>query len=139
MGLSTPEWKETLQAIARACGHEMRNSLNALAVNLEVVRSRTASSRPSVEPFMTQAIEQSEESVRLAESAIALLTLVTGAIGRDGKMNLVSDGPRGLAIESGPDTDRLCVALHPLVARGALSAEKSGTTVILRAREGRLD
>ena len=58
-----------LSHVARAAGHELRNSLNALVVNLEVVRSR--SSEPAVQPFLEQSVRQSEESVRLAEQAIA--------------------------------------------------------------------
>jgi hypothetical protein len=113
----------------------MRNALNGLAVNLEVVRALTVSSTPSVEPYMTHALEQSEESARLAESAVALMNLVIGAVGEDGRMECESKGARGVEIFVERDLERLYAALQPLVRKGALTVEPSRSAVILRVPE----
>jgi hypothetical protein len=115
----------------------MRNALNGLVVNLEVVRAQTSSSGVAVEPFMSQAVAQSEESIRLAESAIALLAMVVGAVGVDGRIQCTLVGENNLSIESGSDAERYTTALAPLAARGVMSAERSGSTVILRIPEDR--
>ena len=76
-----------LRDIARASGHDLRNALNALVVNLEVVRARTDSLDDSVRYFVTQSVEQAERCVKQAEEAIALLNLVVAAIGPDGRFD----------------------------------------------------
>lgn len=129
------DWKKNLDAAVSAAGHEMRNALNGLVVNLEVVRSMAQSAGFAAEPFMTQAVSQSEESVRLAEAAIALLKLVAGAVGSDGQFALVSADARQVGIDAGAGAERICAALLPLAERGVLSAERSGATVILQLPE----
>jgi len=129
---SHPEFKQTLEAAASAAGHEIRNALNGLVVNLEVVRSMAQSAGFVAEPFMTQAIHQSEESVRLAEAAVAILKLITGAIGPDGRVVLTSVDTRQVGIDGGAGAERVFAALQPLSERGVLSIERSGSTVILR-------
>ena len=118
-----------LAAIARAAGHELRNALNALVVNLEVVRSRVTDA--ATQPFADQAVEQSEESVRLAEASIALLNLIVGAIGEDGHFRgtVVSDGIRIEGREE--EVERVVRALRSLEDRKAVSVDTSGSTVIL--------
>ena len=115
----------------------MRNALNGLVVNLEVVRAMNAASGVSAEPFMSQAVAQAEESVRLAESTIALLGLVVGAIGPDAAVLCESLDRNDLSIEAGDGAERISTALQPLAARGVLSAETSGSAVILRIAEDR--
>jgi hypothetical protein len=129
-----PERKKILEAAASAAGHEMRNALNGLLVNLEVVRSMAQASGFSAEPFMTQSLMQSEESVRLAEASIAMLKLMAGATGGNA-ISWASGEPRQVAIEAGADAERLSEALKPLADRGILSVETSGSTVILRIPE----
>ncbi len=136
-GTGVPAWKATLAAAARASGHEMRNALNGLVVNLEVVRAATAASGIAVEPFMTQALAQSEESVRLAESAAALLAMVIGAVGDDGQLQCTGLGRNVVQIQAGESAERFVSSLAPLALRGVVSAERSGSTVILRIPEDR--
>jgi signal transduction histidine kinase len=124
--------RNTLAAAASAAGHELRNALNGLLVNLEVVRSMAHASGSVAEPFMTQALSQSEESARLAEAAIAMMKLIAGDHGRD-PWN--SPNPREIGFEAGSGAERLAEALKPLAERGVLSVETSGSTVILRIRE----
>ena len=122
-----------LAAIARAAGHELRNALNALVVNLEVVRSRVTDA--GTQPFADQAVEQSEESVRLAEASIALLNLIVGAIGEDGHFRgtVASDGIRIEGREE--EVERVVRALRSLADRKAVSVDTSGSTVILSIPE----
>lgn len=129
------ERRKTLEAAASAAGHEMRNALNGLVVNLEVVRSMALASGFAAEPFMTQALAQSEESVRLAEAAIAMMKLLAGAIGEDSRTSLMSADTREVAIEAGSGAGGISAALQPLADRGVLSVETSGSTVILRVPE----
>lgn len=125
-----PQWVPVLAQISRASGHELRNSLNALVVNLEVVRSRISDS--GVEPFLRQSIEQSEESVRLAESAIALLNLVVSAIGDNGEVVADFVPSRGVRITPlQGESERLSRALSGLADRGAIAVDTSESAVIL--------
>lgn len=128
-----PAWQPVLAKISRASGHEMRNALNALVVNLEVVRSRTNDDSTSL--FVRQAVEQSEESVRLAEAAVALLALVTGAIDSSGRVLCERSSDGAIEIQATEaDAERAVKALKPLAERGALSVDSRGATVILSIR-----
>ena len=121
---------ETLGLIARASGHELRNALNALVVNLEVVRSRITD--PATQPFADQAVEQCEESVRLAEASIALLNLVIGAVGPDGLLRCSANDSGGIRILAAEgEAERAVRSLKGLAARGVISVDTSDTTVIL--------
>ena len=122
-----------LSRISRASGHELRNALNALVVNLEVVRSRTSGSDAA--HFVEQSVQQSEESVRLAEASIALLDLVTKAIGPDGVLRCDREAGETLAFDvSEEDAVRAERLLKPLADRGALRVDRRGSTVILSIR-----
>ena len=72
---SSGEWLSALQHLAGRVAHEIRNPLNAVAVNLEVVRSRcergTVES-PAVLPFATAAAGQLERVSRLIDALLAL-------------------------------------------------------------------
>jgi hypothetical protein len=121
---------DAAELLARSVGHELRNALNGLVVNLEVVRAQTVAARVSAEPFMSQAVAQSEESVRLAEAAIALLVLLAKSASA-----VASSHNNEARLEAGSESERLRKALAPLVARGVMSVETSGSTVILRIPE----
>ena len=68
-------WLDRLYALGRPLAHEVRNALNGVAVNLEVVRSRARGDAPAsaVARFAENAGEQLDT---LAELTDALLTLV---------------------------------------------------------------
>ena len=68
-------WLDRLYELGRPLGHELRNALNGVAVNLEVVRSRARGDAPAsaVARFAESAGEQLDT---LAELTDALLTLV---------------------------------------------------------------
>jgi hypothetical protein len=130
--VGSAQWPAVLRDIARASGHELRNVLNALVVNLEVVRSRADSLDDSVRPFVTQSVEQAEQSVSVAEGTIALLNLVVGAIDGDGHVagSSVNGDVRIEASEG--ETARLERALSGLASRHVVAAEAADAAVILR-------
>lgn len=137
-GREVPPWVPLLQSAARASGHELRNALNAVVVNLEVVRGRSSSADESIQPFIAQAVEQSEESVQLAEATIALLGLVVNAVGDGGRLRCELSGPYGIRIATDPgEADRASRALKPMASRGAFGADTSGSAVILTIPETR--
>lgn len=68
-------WLGTLQRIAARAAHEVKNSLNGVAVNLEVVRSRTARAGQTTDSVARFADSAAEQFERVSEQADALLTL----------------------------------------------------------------
>jgi signal transduction histidine kinase len=127
----TADQQSILETLARSAGHELRNALNSLVVNLEVVRAQTAAAGVSVEPFMANAAAQSEESIRLAEAAVSLMLLIAKPAS-GANSTTVSGEKNEVRLEAGSDVARVEKALAPLVRRGVVSVETSGSTVILR-------
>lgn len=129
-GGSDTDWIEILETISRTSGHELRNALNGLAVNLEVVRSLTVDT--PAHHFAEQAAGQSEESIRVAESAIALLSLLVGAIGPYGAVRCTLESPGAIRIEAPEgESHRAARAMAGLAARGVITADASDSAVIL--------
>jgi len=128
----SPPWAPVLRKLTRTSGHELRNALNALVVNLEVVRSRSGEAGPAVQPFIAQAVEQSEESVRLAEATIALLNLIVGAVGTDGRVDCELLSPRSVRIRAtGGEAERAGRFMRAVAARTGIAAEPADSAVIL--------
>lgn len=72
---SSSEWLGALQRLAGRVAHEIKNPLNAVAVNLEVVRARCARGgiEPSaVLPFAETAVGELERVARLVDALLAL-------------------------------------------------------------------
>ena len=72
---SSSEWLGALQRLAGRVAHEIKNPLNAVAVNLEVVRARCArgSVDPSaVLPFAETAVGELDRVARLVDALLAL-------------------------------------------------------------------
>lgn len=72
---SSREWLGALQSLAGRVAHEIKNPLNAVAVNLEVVRSRCERGNvqpPAILPFATAAAGELERVARLVEALLAL-------------------------------------------------------------------
>ena len=79
---SSSEWLGALQRLAGRVAHEIKNPLNAVAVNLEVVRARCARGgvEPSaVRPFAETAAGELDRVARLVDALLAL----TRPAGRD--------------------------------------------------------
>ena len=130
------DWLPVLREISRTAGHELRNSLNALVVNLEVVRSRSDRMDAAVQPFVTQAVEQAEESIRLAEGTIALLNLIANSVGPDGviEARFVAPGRVAVGVTEG-EAQRAARAIQHLAKRTGGSVEAGDATVILSIPE----
>ena len=66
-------WVEAFRAVANLVAHDFRNSLNAVAVNLEVVRSRSARGAESsaIAPFAATAATHFEVAAASAEALMA--------------------------------------------------------------------
>jgi signal transduction histidine kinase len=72
-------WLDVLQQVSARTAHELKGALNGVAVNLEVVRSRSSRSdaaATAVAPFASSAADQLDAVVGMTE---ALLTLARGA------------------------------------------------------------
>lgn len=73
---SSSEWLAALQRLAGRVAHEIKNPLNAVAVNVEVVRSRCerGNVEPSaVVPFATAAAREVERVSRLVDALLAAI------------------------------------------------------------------
>jgi len=75
---------EIVREITRRAGHEIRNALNGVAVNVEVVRSRVARDGPAsdVASFAERAASQIGEAGALTEGLLALVGNVLAAEAR---------------------------------------------------------
>jgi len=68
-------WLDLLQQISARTAHELKGALNGVAVNLEVVRSRSArpdAAAASVAPFASSAADQLDAVVDMSEALLAL-------------------------------------------------------------------
>lgn len=79
-GIPSPElaaeWLGRLDELGRPAGHELRNALNGIAVNLEVIRSRSARIGHAAEgltPFAEAAVEQVELLSGLLDVVLSLM------------------------------------------------------------------
>jgi len=85
--ISTPPsidalWLETLQRVSSRIAHELRGALNGVAVNLEVVRTRSARAETpasAAATFATAASEQFDVVMDMAEALLALSRAASGA------------------------------------------------------------
>ena len=130
------DWLPILREFARGSGHELRNALNGLVVNLEVVRVKSSKPGEEADQFLTQAIEQAEESVRLAEGTIALLNLLAASIDGAGRVQAKFVPPNGMEIESSEsEATRTVKSLSAMARRSSFVVDVSGGAVILTMPE----
>lgn len=94
-------WAETLQALANVVAHDLRNALNAVAVNLEVVRGRSARGADvaSIAPFAATAAANFETAAGAAE---ALLSFARPEPGRVDVAAIIARLARLLAVGGEP-------------------------------------
>lgn len=127
---------ELLRVLLRRAGHELRNAQNAVAVNVEALRSRSskgASRTNANQPFADNAARGLEDTTRLAEALVALCAALFHCI-LSGNLSR-SPGKKGgsrleLRMEA-PDADRFISALTPVAGRLRASVEAAGAGVIL--------
>jgi hypothetical protein len=129
-GAAPSLWLGALGRLAGRAAHELKNPLNGLALNLEVVRSRSA--RAGIEgsllaPFAAAAVRELERTIPLVEALLALarplsnpvdlriamqpLLTLYGAIAAagGGSLNVVYEREQ-MFVEAGSDTVRALVA-----------------------------
>jgi hypothetical protein len=72
---------DIVREVIRRAGHEIRNALNGVAVNVEVVRSRVSRAGASAEivSFAERAGAQVGEATTLTNALLSLLTVVLAA------------------------------------------------------------
>jgi signal transduction histidine kinase len=143
-------WAEALQAVANLVAHDIRNALNAVAVNLEVVRSRSSrgADASGIAPFAATAASQFEVAAAAAEALLSLVRPESSAtvdvaflfgrlatiLGVGGRRTLrVDDRSGGQAL-----TDAPADMVRAAVARSVLSALSVGDAVAceIRADDG---
>ena len=130
------EWLPVLREFARGSGHELRNALNGLVLNLEVVRARSSKPGEATDQFLSQAIGEAEESIRLAEGMIALLSLVAASIDESGQMRARFVPPQGVQIDSDEsEAARAAKSLAAMAERTSFEVDVSGGAVILSMPE----
>jgi signal transduction histidine kinase len=135
---SSSEWLGALQNLAGRVAHEIRNPLNAVAVNLEVVRSRCqrgAVEPSAVLPFATAAAGELERATRLIDALLAVarparsdlatlagpvITLYDALASADGgsvSMDL-SEGSTGIEVAADDARAALAATLHDMLGPG---------------------
>jgi hypothetical protein len=135
VGKSAALWAETFQSLANVVAHDFRNALNAVAVNLEVVRSRSArgAEASAIAPFAATAATNFETAAAAAEALLAFVRPEPGRVDvaavvtrlarllavRGGARLSVSDQSEGRAATTAPpDVARAVVARSVLAAVG---------------------
>ena len=131
----TPEAPETAREIIRRAGHEIRNALNGVAVNVEVVRSRSGHETPvrELKSFADRASAQVSEASALTDG---LLAFVGSVITAQGAGTLKSSGGHGAGsrIELmiyGEGAAAVVSDIERLASRVGVSVEQHGQSVIL--------
>jgi hypothetical protein len=130
--------REAIQAvreIIRRAGHELRNALSGVSVNVEVVRSRSEREAPAKDlaPFAERARLQVGVATMLSDGLLALVSSVMSAVadgtlrslpghGAQTQMELMIYGDRAAALVS--DIERLASLV-------GVSVEQRGERVIL--------
>jgi signal transduction histidine kinase len=137
-GDGSGEWLDALQHLARRITHEIKNPLNAVAVNLEVVRSRCqrGSTDPTaLLPFATAASAELERVSRLVEALlavsrptlpdvaalapplVALYDVIAGAEGGSVKMDRI-EGDAGIDVAADDARAALAATLDSMIGPG---------------------
>lgn len=127
-----------MREAVQKCGHELRNALNGLMVNLEVVRSLlsgTGGETLLTASFLNQAMEQAEVSVRLAEATLTLLDVVVGAVDEAGAFRCEASAENEVRLAaSTADAERAVGRLEVLTGAAGVRAEAADSAVILTIR-----
>ncbi len=126
---------DIVREIIRRAGHEIRNALNGVAVNVEVVRSRVAREGAATEvaSFAQRAGAQIGEATALTNGLLALVGFVLAAEA-EGTLHSVQGASGGSRIELMIYGDRASVFMSDikhLADRIGVGVEQGATRVIL--------
>jgi signal transduction histidine kinase len=129
------EVPEAVREILRRAGHEIRNALNGVAVNVEVVRSRSSREGSTAElaSFAERASAQVSEASALTDGLLALINSVLAA---QAAGTLKPGGKRGAGSRVeltiyGESSAVLVSDIERLASRTAVVIEQQGQSVIL--------
>jgi signal transduction histidine kinase len=148
-------WLATLQRLAAGVAHELRNALNGVAVNLEVVRSRSArdgTPATSLAQYAGSASEQLEgviaiaealvslnrepqrplAAARVADQVLALLRPPLVASGGSARLVVVGEG----RTNAPPDVARIVLAAALDAAAGAAAEGRTELLCVVRPASG---
>ena len=129
------EAPEAVREILRRAGHELRNALNGVAVNVEVVRSRAdreGSPPKELASFAERASAQVGEASALADGLLALVGSVLASQAA-GTLKTSGDGGAGSRIElmiSGDRAATIVSDIERLTSRVGVGVEQHGQRVI---------
>lgn len=126
---------EAVREIIRRAGHEIRNALNGVAVNVEVVRSRSSREAPVAEltSFAERAVSQVGEASALADGLLAFTNAVLASMA-DGTLKKAGGRGAGTRIELKVYGDRAAGVvsdIERLASRVGVAVEEHGQSVIL--------
>jgi signal transduction histidine kinase len=127
---------DVAREILRRAGHELRNALSGVSVNLEVVRSRTArdGGAGDVKSFAERAASQISEASALADGVLALTRALLVFSNAEGAKRPPSYGA-GSQIELmiyGETADALLSDIKRLASRIDVEVEEHPRSVILK-------
>ena len=130
------EAPEAVREILRRAGHELRNALNGVAVNVEVVRSRAdrEGSPKDLASFAERASGQVGEASALADGLLAFVGSVLAAQAA-GTLKTTGDSGAGSHIELmiyGERSASTLSDIERLTSRIGVAVEEHGQRVILR-------
>lgn len=125
---------EAVREIIRRAGHELRNALNGIAVNVEVVRSRSEREKAGdLVSFAERAASQVEEATALADGLLAFTASVLAALAEGTLRNAAGHGA-GTGIELmiyGERVAGVVSDIERLASRVGVGVEQHGHRVIL--------
>ena len=129
------EAPEAVREIIRRAGHELRNALNGIAVNVEVVRSRSGreGAEKGLTSFAERAASQVEEASALTDGLLAFTASVLAAQA-NGTLRKASGHGAGSGMELLIDGDRaagIVSDIERLASRIGVGVEQHGQRVIL--------
>jgi len=129
-GLSASDIK-VLREIIRRAGHEIRNALNGVAVNVEVVRGRSARDARAgdVTAFAERAILNVSAASVLTNGLLALTNASLGTGRESGAKERVNSGSVQLTLG---DAAAVLSDIRRLAAAIDVAVEERGTNVILK-------
>jgi hypothetical protein len=131
---------EAVREIVRRAGHELRNALSGITVNLEVVGSRLGRDIPAKEvaSFADRARLQASAATVLAQGILSLTTSVLAAVGEGTLKSFpykASDGTvqtRTELLIHGPQAATFFTDIERLAKAVDVSVEQRGSRVILK-------
>lgn len=131
---------EVLATISRRASHEVRNALNGVALNIEVVRSRLA--RPGadmkeIQTFVERASGESDAAASLTSGLADLTRLLARAATAKGAASMgTADGSTTIQLPlCSSDDNSVSPDLQSLAARMGVSIKLDGPTVIFTVRD----